>query len=82
MRDDPWEPLVGPLVEQLARTLTAHGAATDPAPLRLQLDRTGGERGDIALPLHRYAKALGRDPVAFAREVAEALPPLPGVARI
>lgn len=76
---DPWEPVVGPLVEALARSLGRLGAPTDPAVLRLQLDRGGSERGDLALAVHRAAKELRVDPSDFARSVAASLGPVPGV---
>jgi len=51
-------------------------------PLRQQLDRGGSDRGDLALAVHRYAKALGRDPGGFAKELAAGLVLTPGVAGI
>ncbi len=76
---DPWEPVVAPLTVAVAAALTAHGAAIDPATVRLQLDRTGSERGDLALALHRAAKLAGKEPAAFAATIAAALGPVPGL---
>ena len=76
---DPWEPVVGPLLEALSGALSANGAPIDVAQLRLQLDRTGSDRGDLALALHRPAKELGTDPAAFARTIAGAVGPVAGV---
>lgn len=70
---------MAPLVLALAATLTAHGAPVDPEVLRRDLDRSGSERGDLAIALHRSAKAAGQEPTGFARTIAAALPAVPGI---
>ncbi len=76
---DPWAPLEGPLVRALADALAARGVSLPVEQVALQLDWSGGEHGDLALPLHRPAKSLGRPPADLATELAAAFPPVAGL---
>jgi len=79
--DDPWEPIVEPLLRALADRLAQMGAPTDAEALRAQLDRAGNDHGDLALALHRPAKARGQTAPAFAEEFVAGIPALPGITR-
>ncbi len=79
--DDPWDAIVDPLVLALSVRLAELKAPADPASIRTQLDRSGSAHGDLALALHRPAKALGRSPAEFADEFVRGLPALPGIVR-
>ncbi len=76
---DPWAALEGDLVRALADALAARGVSATPEQVALQLDWSGSEHGDLAFPLHRAAKAVGRDPSELAREIAGAMPALAGL---
>ena len=80
---DPWAPILDAIVVGLVRALSELGTTADPATVREQLDPDGGTEGDVALPAHRLAHALGRTPEELASELARRFPPtldLSGVA--
>jgi arginyl-tRNA synthetase len=77
--DDPWEAIVDPLLTALSARLGEMGAPADVESLRGLLDRGGNDHGDLALALHRAAKANGQAPAAFAEEFVRGLPPVPRI---
>ena len=79
--DDPWEAIVDPLVVALSHRLAELGAPVDSTTVRAQLDRSGGDHGDLALAMHRPAKTVGRPPTTFAEEFVVGLSALPGILR-
>lgn len=77
---DPWQPLIAPLREELARRSAPAGAPPDLAAVDRQLDRAGGEDWELAFPLHRTAAQLKRRAPELAGEWAADFPKLPGLA--
>ncbi|MFZ0699512.1 MAG: arginine--tRNA ligase [Thermoplasmata archaeon] len=79
---DPWSALLDGIVDGLVRVCRAAGSVTSPEALRALLDLDGGAEGDIALPTHRLAKALGQSPDSFASSLVARWTPIPGVASV
>jgi arginyl-tRNA synthetase len=77
--DDPWEEIVDPLLHALALRLGEMGTPIEVDALRTSLDRDGNDHGDLALALHRPAKAKGLAATAFAEEFVRGLPAIPRI---
>ncbi len=71
---DPWARALDPLLPLLEERLAAAGARVDPGWVAAQLDLSEGGAGDLAIALHRPAKAAGLAPSALAEAVARGFP--------
>jgi arginyl-tRNA synthetase len=74
---DPWSTLGPPVLAKLHEALQAEGIALDMTTLEAAVDRSGGEGWDLALPVHRWARASGRSPPELADLLAARLRPVP-----
>ena len=79
---DPWDEALGPLLTSLSESLAAEGIGITGPPLADQLTRPGGGEADLAFPVHRHAKSLGRDPSAVAAAIASRIRPTEQIERI
>lgn len=77
---DPWQPLVEPLRQELARRLAPAGGAPDLATVDRLLNRDGGDDWELAFPLHRAAAQLKVPAPELARRWAADFPTWPGLA--
>jgi arginyl-tRNA synthetase len=79
---DPWRPLREVLRARVTAAFRERGIPVDDAWLQGQLDAEPQPPADLALALHRPAKAAGRRPDELAVELAGALDPMPGFTRV
>ncbi len=79
---DPWAPLKARVLEEVELRLDHLGALLEPGWLLSQLDAPAQPPADLALALHRPAKALKRRPDELAAELATGISSLPGFERI
>lgn len=70
MAFDPWEDLL----EEVGKLGREGEAALGYPPLDVAFEIPPPEFGDLALPVHGYARAAKRSPVAIAQALAEAIP--------
>jgi len=76
---DPWGDLVPTLVDRLAAALGAPDAPADPAAIAGLLEFTESPDWELALPLHRFARARKLAPPLLATSVATSLGPVDGI---
>lgn len=76
---DAWSPLVENIVQQVVAAFRTRGVDLPALTVRDQLATEGGESWDIALPLHRLAKATGAPAADLAAALAKELAPAVGL---
>src|SRR5580700_1435114 len=79
---DPWKPVQEAVVHAAVAALQAEGIAVEAATVAHDLVVPTAVAADLALPMHRYAKAAGRDPAALAVAVAARFPASPEIERV
>ncbi len=79
---DPWEPLRGHFIGTVSQRLSRRGWKGEPSEIRSQIATPSESKGDLALPIFRWAKSLGMPPGALAKELAEDFPTGPGLAEV
>jgi arginyl-tRNA synthetase len=79
---DPWAPLRARVLEEVELELAHRGAPLEPGWLLSQIEAPALPPADLALALHRPAKALGVRPDQLAQELAAEIASLPGFVRI
>jgi arginyl-tRNA synthetase len=79
---DPWAEFLDRIVPALVAALGEEGVGLDAEAARSQLAWIDGDRGDMALALHRLAKERGRDATDLAAGVARRLSGLAEIARV
>ncbi|MHB1435618.1 MAG: arginine--tRNA ligase [Thermoplasmata archaeon] len=73
---DPWSRLAPPLIDRLLEAFRVESIPVERPDLDAALDRTGGEAWDLALAVHRWARAAGRTPPQLAEDLAARLRPV------
>jgi len=71
---DPWEAWTDAAVAGLAAAAQSLGVPLDAAAVGAQLEVTALAEHDLALPVHRFAAAAGRNPAELAAGLAGAFP--------
>jgi arginyl-tRNA synthetase len=79
---DPWSSVRLHLADAVHRALQKEGFSGALAEVERNLGEPPEGKGDLALPTFRWAKALRTTPPALAQQLATAIPPVPGFARI
>jgi arginyl-tRNA synthetase len=79
---DPWYLLRATLTRELSAQLDSLGASSEEGWLSSQLESPAQPPADLAVALHRPARALGRPPPELATELAGRLTGLAGFARV
>jgi len=71
---DPWAPFLDSIVAALRSAGAATGVPLTDEEIRAHLETEGGPDGDVAFPMHRYARAAGKAPAELASRLATAIP--------
>ncbi|MCI4323359.1 MAG: arginine--tRNA ligase [Thermoplasmata archaeon] len=79
---DPWKPVQDAVLAEAAAALRAEGVDVDATALANELVVPTAVAADLALPMHRFAKATGRDPTALAEAVAARFRPSSEIERV
>jgi len=79
---DPWGPYREEVVRWLTARLTTSSGSVSPSDLGREIQFPEETRGDLSIPLFRWAKEQGRDPVQWARQLAGSGPPPEGLTQV